>query len=99
QAAFWIVGFAIGLNFGGVSAAERPMMLALIPGTEAGRYFSLMLLSARVAAIVGPFIWSITVWGVEPAFGTAIAYRTAVLTVVAMFTVSLWILRGVPDRR
>ena len=75
------------------------MMLALIPDVEAGRYFSLMLLSARVAAIVGPFVWSITVWGMEPSFGTAFAYRAAVLTVVAMFLVALWILRGVPDRR
>lgn len=99
QAAFWIVGFAIGLNFGGVNAAERPMMLALIPDAEAGRYFSLMLLSARVAAIIGPFVWSITVWGIEPSFGTAVAYRAAVLTVVAMFLIALWILRGVPDRR
>ena len=99
QSAFWVVGFAIGLNFGGVNASERPMLLALIPDVEAGRYFSLLLLSARVAAIVGPFVWSITVWGVEPSFGTAFAYRAAVLTVVAMFVIALWILRGVPDRR
>ncbi len=99
QAAFWVVGFAIGLNFGGVNASERPMMLALIPDIEAGRYFSLLLLSARVAAIVGPFVWSITVWGIEPSFGTAFAYRAAVLTVVAMFLIALGILRGVPDRR
>jgi UMF1 family MFS transporter len=99
QTAFWVVGFAIGLNFGGVNAAERPMMLSLIPDGEAGRYFSLMLLSARVAAIAGPFVWSITVFGLEPPFGTAMAYRAAVLTVAAMFLLSLWILRAVPDRR
>jgi MFS transporter, UMF1 family len=99
QSAFWVVGFAIGLNFGGVNASERPMLLALIPDVEAGRYFSLLLLSARVAAIVGPFVWSITVWGIEPSFGTAFAYRAAVLTVVAMFVIALWVLRGVPDRR
>jgi UMF1 family MFS transporter len=99
QTAFWFVGFAIGLNFGGVNAAERPMMLALIPDAEAGRYFSLMLLSARVAAIAGPFVWSITVWGLEPPFGTAMAYRTAVLTIAVMFVIAIWILRGVPDRR
>jgi UMF1 family MFS transporter len=99
QAAFWVVGFAIGLNFGGVNASERPMMLTLIPDAEAGRYFSLMLLSARVAAIAGPFVWSLTVAGLEPPFGTVLAYRAAVLTVCVMFLISLWILRGVPDRR
>ena len=31
-------------------------LLSLIPDREAGRYFSLMLLSARVAAVVGPVL-------------------------------------------
>ncbi len=44
--AFWLVGLAIGLNFGGVPTAERPVLLSLVPDVEAGRYFSLMLLSA-----------------------------------------------------
>jgi UMF1 family MFS transporter len=99
QAAFWGVGFAIGLNFGGVGAAERPMMLSLIPDAEAGRYFSLMLLSARVAAIAGPFIWGFTVKGLQPTVGTKMAYQAAVLIVGVMFLLSLVILRGVPDKR
>jgi UMF1 family MFS transporter len=99
QAAFWVVGFAIGLNFGGVNAAERPMILSLIPDEEAGRYFSLMLLSARVASIAGPFLWTGTLLALEPHFGTGVAYRGAVITVSLMFLASLWILHGVPDRR
>ena len=98
QTAFWIVGFAIGLNYGGVNAAERPMMLTLIPAVQAGRYFSLMLLSARVAAVVGPVVWVVTLQLLEPRFGAGLAYRAAVLTVAAMFFISLLILRGVPDR-
>ena len=39
--AFWLVGLAIGLNFGGVPTAERPVLLSLVPDVEAGRYFSL----------------------------------------------------------
>ena len=99
QAAFWGVGLAIGLNYGGVGAAERPMLLSLIPDAQAGRYFSLMLLSARVAAIAGPFLWGFTVDGLEPRVGTAVAYRTAVLTLGVMFLISLVVLRGVPDKR
>lgn len=99
QALFWVVGLAIGLNFGGVGASERPMMLTLIPDAEAGRYFSLMLLSARVAAIVGPFIWSFTVEGMQPSVGGPMAHRAAVVTVGLMFVLSLFVLRGVPDRR
>lgn len=97
--AFWLVGLAIGLNFGGVNAIERPLLLSLIPDVEAGRYFSLMLLSARVAAIIGPLLWGATTAILEGPFGTSVAYRSAVFVVALMFLVSLWILRGVPDRR
>jgi UMF1 family MFS transporter len=96
--AFWLVGLAIGLNFGGVPTAERPVLLGLVPDVEAGRYFSLMLLSSRAAAVVGPLIWGLTVDGLESSFGTAIAYRAAVMTVALMFLIAVLILRGVPDR-
>jgi UMF1 family MFS transporter len=97
--AFWLVGFAIGLNFGGVNAAERPVLLSLVPDVEAGRYFSLLLLSARAAAIVGPLIWSVTVDGLESRLGAGVAYRVAVTIIALMFAVAWWLLRDVPDRR
>ena len=96
QNAFWAVGLLIGLVFGGVPTAERPLLLSLVPAAEAGRFFSLMLLSSRAAAVCGPLIWGITVDVLEPSWGTAIAYRAAVLTVVAMFAASLLLLRHVP---
>jgi UMF1 family MFS transporter len=99
QSQFWLVGLAIGLNFGGVNAIERPLLLSLIPDVEAGRYFSLMLLSARVAAIVGPLLWGLTTAALEGPFGTGVAYRAAVFVVALMFVIALVILRGVPDRR
>lgn len=98
KTAFWLVGLAIGLNFGGVPTAERPVLLSLVPDVEAGRYFSLMLLSSRAAAIAGPLIWGLTVDGLESRLGTAIAYRAAVMTVAAMFVIAAVVLRGVPDR-
>lgn len=99
QSAFWLVGLAIGLNFGGVNAIERPLLLSLIPDVEAGRYFSLMLLSARVAAIIGPLLWGLTTASLEGPLGTSIAYRAAVFVVAIMFVLAIWILKGVPDRR
>lgn len=99
QKGFWAVGLLIGLVFGGVPTAERPMLLSLVPRKEAGRFFSLMLLSSRAAAVAGPLIWGITVDVLEPTRGTGIAYRAAVLTVVVMFGSSLFLLRHVPDTR
>ena len=98
QNAFWAVGLGIGLIFGGVPTAERPLLLSLVPVDEAGRYFSLMLLSARAAAVAGPLVWGLTVDGLEPGFGTGVAYRAAVMTVAAMFALSLILLRYVPER-
>ena len=98
QSAFWGVGLAIGLIFGAVPTAERPMLLSLIPREEAGRFFSLMLLSSRAAAVAGPFIWSFTVDMLEPRQGTGLAYRAAVITVAVMFAASLVLMRRVPER-
>ena len=98
KTAFWVVGLAIGLNFGGVPTAERPVLLSLVPEAEAGRYFSLMLLSSRAAAILGPLIWGITVDSLEGPLGTGFAYRAAVATVAIMFVIAAFTLHGVPDR-
>ncbi|MEO8560477.1 MAG: MFS transporter [bacterium] len=98
QNGFWAVGLGIGLIFGGVPTAERPLLLSLIPPEESGRYFSLMLLSARAAAVAGPLVWGLTVDGLEPSVGTGVAYRAAVLTVALMFALSLLLLRRVPER-
>ena len=97
QRAFWGVGLLIGLIFGGVPTAERPLLLSLVPKEEAGRFFSLMLLSSRAAAVAGPLIWGITVDTLEPGSGTGLAYRAAVLTVILMFAASLVLMRRVPS--
>ena len=99
KTAFWVVGFFLGFNYGGVNAVERPVLLSLVPDAQAGRYFSLLLLSARAAAILGPLVWGVTVDSLESRLGTAVAYRVAVSTVAVMFLIAWWILRGVPDRR
>ena len=99
QQSFWIVGLFIGLIFGAVPTAERPMLLSLVPEEEAGRFFSLMLLSSRAAAVAGPLIWGLTVDALEPTHGTGLAYRAAVVTVALMFAGSLVLMRKVPDHR
>jgi UMF1 family MFS transporter len=95
--AFWIVGACIGLIYGGVSTAERPLLLSLVPDVEAGRFFSLMVLSSRAAAVVGPFIWAFAVDGLSPSMGAGFAYRAGVVTVAIGMSLALLMLRGVPD--
>ncbi len=97
RGAFWIVGASIGLIYGGVSTAERPLLLSLVPDVEAGRFFSLMVLSSRAAAVVGPFIWALAVDSLTPSMGTGFAYRAGVATVAIGMTLALLMLRRVPD--
>lgn len=94
---FWVVGACIGLIYGGVSTAERPLLLSLVPDVEAGRFFSLMVLSSRAAAVVGPFVWAFAVDGLTPLFGRGVAYRAGVLTVAVGMALALLALRRVPD--
>jgi UMF1 family MFS transporter len=98
RGAFWIVGACIGLIYGGVSTAERPLLLSLVPDAEAGRFFSLMVLSSRAAAVVGPFIWAFAVDGLKPVIGIGLAYRAGVVTVAIGMALALWMLRQVPDK-
>jgi MFS transporter, UMF1 family len=97
RSAFWIVGAFIGLIYGGVSTAERPLLLSLVPDVEAGRFFSLMVLSSRAAAVVGPFVWAFTVDGLISSMGTGFAYRAGVATVAVGMILALLMLRGVPN--
>jgi UMF1 family MFS transporter len=97
RSAFWVVGACIGLIYGGVATAERPLLLSLVPDVEAGRFFSLMVLSSRAAAVVGPFVWAFTVDGFTPSMGIGFAYRAGVVTVAIGMALALWMLRRVPD--
>ncbi len=97
RGAFWIVGAGIGLIYGGVSTAERPLLLSLVPDVEAGRFFSLMVLSSRAAAVVGPFVWAFTVDGLISSLGAGFAYRAGVATVAIGMILALLMLRGVPN--
>jgi UMF1 family MFS transporter len=95
--AFWIVGAGIGLIYGGVSTAERPLLLSLVPDVEAGRFFSLMVLSSRAAAVVGPFVWALAVDGLSRSMGIGFAYRAGVVTVAVSMCLAFLMLRGVPN--
>jgi MFS transporter, UMF1 family len=98
--AFWVVGALIGLvAFGGVPTSERPLLLSLVPEKDAGRYFSLMLLSSRAASFIGPLVWGYTIDALEPSAGTLVAYHVALGTVGVFFVAAVVLLRGVPEGR
>lgn len=98
KAIFLAVGAGIGIIFGGLGTAERPMLLSLVGPEEGGRYFGLMVLSSRAAAVMGPLLWALAVDGLTPMLGKKVAYQIAVGTVAMSMLVAYFLVKGLPSR-
>lgn len=93
---FWILGALVGILLGSTWTAARPLLITLVPTENIGEFFGLYALSGKVAAIIGPFVWS----GVALAFskyGDVIKYKAAVGALVILMLAGGVILRDVPD--
>ena len=97
--AFWIGGALLGFVFGGIWSVERPLLLTLVPDAEAGRFFGLLVLSARAAAIAGPLVWALVADRLFGSFGVGVGYRAAVASLILFMLGAILLLRGVPDRQ
>jgi UMF1 family MFS transporter len=95
---FWAAGALLGFVFGGIWTAERPLLLTLVPDAEAGRFFGLLALSSRAAAIVGPLLWAILVDGLSARLGKETSYRLAVGSLALFMIEAILLLRVVQDR-
>jgi len=98
KAIYYLLGSLAGISLGGVWTTERPLLINLVAENErlAG-YFGLFALTGRMAAVIGPLIWGLTIVIFGPL--GAIKYRFAVGSVLIMMITGLIILRKVPDAR
>ena len=98
KSVYYLLGSLAGISLGGVWTAERPLLINLVGDNDrlAG-YFGLFALTGRMAAVIGPLIWGLTV----VVFGSLgpVKYRFAVASVLIMMMIGLFILRKVPDAR
>jgi UMF1 family MFS transporter len=95
---YYVLGSLAGISLGGVWTTERPLLINLV--ADNGRlaaYFGLFALTGRMAAVIGPLIWGLTVIVFGPL--GAVKYRFAVGSVLLMMITGFFILRGVPDAR
>jgi UMF1 family MFS transporter len=111
----WILGSVVGVLLGGLWTTTRPFLAELVPREELGKFFGLFSLSGRAAAIVGPLVWTLTVYLFNPdrylgkmtvelleldANDThRIPYKMGVLSLIVMVLVGLFIFRKVPHIR
>ena len=88
---FWLVGTAAGFALGGAWAADRPLVLRLLPPAVLGQMMGVYSTVGRVAAIAGPLLWALIVdglgWG-RPA---------AVLALGGLVAAALLVLRPLPE--
>ena len=96
QFAFWIIGCVIGALLGSVWTAARPLLISLVPSHMLGEFFGLYALSGKVAAILGPLIWSLTTFLFND-FGDAIKYKAAIGALLIIMSIGFFILIPVPD--
>jgi UMF1 family MFS transporter len=93
---FWFLGAFIGALLGSVWTAARPLLVTLVPKNMMGEFFGLYALSGKLAAIVGPLVWSAVTSGFH-AFGTRTSYKISIGALALLMFVGFLILKTVPD--
>jgi MFS transporter, UMF1 family len=96
QGLFYLMGFLIGALMGTADTAARPLFISLVPKKALGEYFGLYAMSGKVAAVIGPFVWSTVTLSMEK-FGDVIKYKAAVGAMVLIMFAGYLVMRKVPD--
>ncbi len=88
---FWILGLLAGVGMGSAQSTARSMYGQYIPEEKKSEMYGFYALTGKVAAIIGPFIYG-TVLLLTGYLGVVMAHRTAMLSILIFFVVSLLIL-------
>ncbi|TVT29052.1 MFS transporter [Salinicoccus cyprini] len=84
---FWIAAALFGIAMGSTWVVSRTMIIELAPEGKEGQFFGLFAFSAKMSAIVGPFIYgSITLAMAD--YGT-LASRMAITSLIIMVIIGL----------
>jgi MFS transporter, UMF1 family len=97
RALFWIAGCIIGMLMGSTWTSARPLLISLVPGEKLGEFFGLYALSGKIAAVLGPILWSTITWALA-SFGPVIKYKAAIAALGFNMLLGVLLLRRVPDR-
>jgi MFS transporter, UMF1 family len=93
---FWFVGASVGILLGSTWTAARPLLITLAPANNLGEFFGLYALSGKVAAILGPLLWSAVTFSLAR-FGPIVKYKSAIGVLALVMVIGLVVLIGVPD--
>ncbi|WP_031548323.1 MFS transporter [Salinicoccus luteus] len=84
---FWIAASLFGIAMGSTWVVSRTMIIELSPAGKEGQFFGLFAFSAKMSAVVGPFIYgSITLLLAD--YGV-VASRMAITSLIVMIVIGL----------
>lgn len=85
---FWLAASMFGIAMGSVWVVSRTIIIELAPDGREGQFFGLFAFSAKMSAIVGPFIYG-TITLVLSDLGT-VASRIAITSLLLMVLIGLY---------
>jgi len=108
----WVLGSVVGVLLGGLWTTTRIFLAERVPHDELGKFYGLFSLSGRAAAVVGPVLWTLTVYLFNPqrylgrlvgkwlqldsAAQVRLPYKMAIAVLALMVLVGLTVFRKVP---
>lgn len=93
---FWVLGGIIGALMGSTWTSARPLLISLVPKENLGEFFGLYSLSGKLAAVIGPLIWSAVTFSLDK-YGDVVKYKAAIGAMAILMIAGLFTLRPVPD--
>jgi UMF1 family MFS transporter len=108
----WVLGSVVGVLLGGLWTTTRTFLAERVPHDELGKFYGLFSLSGRAAAVVGPLLWTVTVYlfsserylgnqvgkwlQLDSAEQVRLPYKMAIAALALMVLVGLTVFRKVP---
>lgn len=90
---FWFVGALVGISLGATWTSSKTLVVALAPKNQAGEFFGFYGLVVKIAAIIGPLIWGVSV-AILDGLGV-VKYRVTIGILLLVLLTGLIILRRV----
>jgi MFS transporter, UMF1 family len=93
---FLIAGAILGSGLGGVTVADRVLMVRLSPPERLGEFFGLYGLVGKGSQVVGQLLYGLIIFLLLEAAGN-FAYQVAVLSLLVTMLIGLWLIWPVRD--
>jgi UMF1 family MFS transporter len=93
---FLVAGAILGSGLGGVTVADRVLMVSLSPPDRIGEFFGLYGLVGKGSQVIGTLLYGLTLFLFLDRLGN-VAYQLAVLSLLVTMIIGVWLIWPVRD--